>query len=121
MAATGLEENAGPEETLKMVKFAKGMLSDLREFNLDSKSKVNMRIGINSGKIVAGVIGKSKFIYDIWGDTVNVASRMESNGEAGKICVTEHVYNIAKDSFAFTGPRKVNVKGKGIMNSYLTE
>ena len=121
MAATGLEENAGPEETLKMVKFAEGMLSDLREFNLDSKVKVNMRIGINSGKIVAGVIGKSKFIYDIWGDTVNVASRMESNGEPGKICVTEHVYNIVKDNFSFAGPREVNVKGKGIMNSYLTE
>ena len=121
MAATGLEENAGPEETLKMVKFAQGMLSDLRDFNLNSKVKVNMRIGIHSGKVVAGVIGKSKFIFDIWGDTVNVASRMESNGVAGKICVTEHIYNIAKDSFTFTGPREVNVKGKGIMNSYLTE
>ncbi len=121
MAATGLEENAGAETTLKMIKFAEGMLSDLRDFNLTSKIKVNMRIGINSGKIVAGVIGKSKFIYDIWGDTVNVASRMESNGEPGKICVTGHVYDIAKDSFKFTGPREVDVKGKGKMNSYLTE
>ncbi len=121
MAATGLEANAGSESTLKMVKFAQGMLSDLREFNLNSKVKVNMRIGIHSGKVVSGVIGKSKFIFDIWGDTVNVASRMESNGEAGKICVTEHVYNIAKDYFIFSGPREVNVKGKGIMNSYLTE
>lgn len=121
MAATGLEENANSESTLRMVKFAQGMLSDLRDFNLNSKVKVNMRIGIHSGKIVAGVIGKSKFIFDIWGDTVNVASRMESNGEPGKICVTEHVYNIAKDSFVFAGPREVNVKGKGVMNSYLTE
>ncbi len=136
MAATGLFypseiENNNPEnegsvinkkgDLVKMVKFALGMLEDLRDFNRSSQVKINMRIGINSGKIVAGVIGKSKFIYDIWGDTVNVASRMESNGQSGKICVTETVYNALKNDFTFTGPIEINVKGKGVMKAYFTE
>ena len=121
MAATGLSDDAGNESVLKMMRFAEGILDDLREFNRDSKIKVNMRVGLNSGKIVAGVIGKSKFIYDIWGDTVNVAFRMQSAGEIGKICVTESVYNAVKDEFDFSGPNEVDVKGKGKMKSYLTE
>ena len=121
MAATGLSDNAGDESVLKMMRFAEGILDDLREFNRESKIKVNMRVGLNSGKIVAGVIGKSKFIYDIWGDTVNVAFRMQSSGEIGKICVTESVYNAVKGEFSFSGPNEVDVKGKGKMKSYLTE
>jgi len=121
MAATGLSDDAGDESVLKMMRFAEGILDDLREFNRESKIKVNMRVGLNSGKIVAGVIGKSKFIYDIWGDTVNVAFRMQSSGEIGKICVTESVYNAVKGEFSFSGPNEVDVKGKGKMKSYLTE
>ena len=132
MAATGLfypseieNDNAEnkavinkKDDLVKMIKFALGMLEDLHDFNRTSQVKINMRIGINSGKIVAGVIGKSKFIYDIWGDTVNVASRMESNGQSGKICVTETVYNALKNDFTFTGPVEIDVKGKGLMKAY---
>ena len=121
MAATGLFGGTKEESIIQMMNFANGMLEDLKEFNKTSKVKISMRIGINCGTIVAGVIGKSKFIYDIWGDTVNVASRMESNGEAEKICVTEEVYNVAKNTFTFTGPKEINIKGKGIMKTYLTE
>ncbi len=64
------------------------MLQDIEDFNASSDVKLFMRIGINSGSLIAGVIGKTKFIHDIWGDTVNVASRMESSGETSKIHVS---------------------------------
>lgn len=121
MAATGLSENGGEEDVLKMMKFAEGLLDDLRDFNRSSKVKIQMRIGVNSGKIVAGIIGKSKFIYDVWGDTVNVAFRMQTNGQIGKICVTQNIYDVAKDKFEFSAPVEMEVKGKGMMKAYLTE
>lgn len=121
MAATGLSENSGDDDVLKMMKFAEGILDDLRDFNRGSKVKIQIRIGVNCGKIVAGIIGKSKFIYDIWGDTVNVAFRMQSNGEIGKICVTENIYNVAKNKFEFSAPSEINVKGKGTMKAYFVK
>jgi len=72
-----------------------------------------MRIGIDSGPVVAGIIGKKKFIYDLWGTTVNTASRMESHGEPGRIQVTESVYETIKDKFMFEAARTIEVKGRG--------
>jgi class 3 adenylate cyclase len=80
---------------------------------------LNIRIGIHSGAIVAGVIGQKKFIYDLWGDSVNTASRMESHGIAGKIQVTEEVYNKLKNKYEFESRGKIEIKGKGEMNTYL--
>lgn len=121
MAATGLCENPGPDSVKKMVRFAQGILDDVRDFNRYSSIKIQVRIGIDCGKIVAGIIGKSKFIYDIWGDSVNVAFRMQTSGQAGKISVTQKVYDIVKDDFTFGEPVEVDVKGKGSMKTYLTE
>ena len=101
-----------------MVRFAIGVMDDVRRFNLSSPLKVQIRLGINSGNLVAGVIGKSKFIYDIWGDTVNVASRMESTGEPMKIHVTETTFNQTRHQFNYSEGIDVEVKGKGMMKTY---
>lgn len=77
-----------------------------------------VRIGIHTGPVVAGVIGRKKFIYDLWGDTVNVASRMESHGQPGRIQVTEAVYERLKHRYRFERRGAIEVKGKGSMVTY---
>lgn len=79
---------------------------------------MNVRIGIHTGPVVAGVIGKKKFIYDVWGDTVNTASRMESHGVPGSIQVSEATYEAVKDRFDFEPRGTITVKGKGEMRTY---
>jgi class 3 adenylate cyclase len=78
-----------------------------------------LRIGINSGPVVAGVIGIKKFFYDLWGDTVNVASRMESQGVDGAIQVTEATYELLRNKYLFEERGVISVKGKGDMTVYL--
>lgn len=80
-----------------------------------------VRIGLHTGPAVAGVIGKKKFIYDVWGDTVNTASRMESHGEPGRIQCSAETYARLKDLFAFTPRGSIEVKGKGMMETYWLE
>jgi class 3 adenylate cyclase len=77
-----------------------------------------MRIGINSGPIVAGVIGKSRFIYDLWGDCVNTAARMESHGMPEEIHVSEHTYKLLADKFEFENRGIIEIKGKGPMSTF---
>ncbi len=80
---------------------------------------IKFRIGINSGPLVAGVVGTHKFSYDLWGDVVNVASRMESEGIPGSIQVTETTYELIRDRFVCEHRGVISVKGKGDMNTYL--
>ncbi len=88
----------------------------LERFNIGSKFQI--RIGINTGSVVAGVIGIKKFIYDLWGDAVNIASRMESSGEPGRIQVTEATYERIKNQYIFEKRGKIPIKGKGEMMTY---
>lgn len=118
MAATGLSENPDNNGAEKMIRFAIGIIKDVQKFNEIFPVHIKMRIGINTGELVAGVIGKTKFIYDIWGDTVNVASRMESTGIPMKIHVSESTYTQTNNIFEYSEPIKVNIKGKGVMNGY---
>jgi adenylate cyclase len=81
--------------------------------------RVSFRIGINSGSMIAGVIGRRKFVYDVWGDAVNIASRMESHGLGGAIQITNATYELIKDDFVCEPRGTVNVKGKGEMAVWL--
>jgi class 3 adenylate cyclase len=75
---------------------------------------------VNSGSIVAGIVGTKKFAYDIWGDTVNIASRMESNSVTGKINISENTFQLVK-SFACKYRGEIQVKNKGMMKMYFVE
>lgn len=94
------------------------MQEAIADFQTDTGEPFQLRIGINTGPVVAGVIGTKKFIYDLWGDTVNVASRMESQGLSGSIQVTAAVYEQLKDRYLFEERGAIPVKGKGDTSVY---
>ncbi|WP_228055810.1 adenylate/guanylate cyclase domain-containing protein [Lusitaniella coriacea] len=98
---------------LAIIKFQPERIKELR-----NGQPLQIRIGINTGSVVAGVIGMRKFIYDLWGDTVNVASRMESQGEAGRIQITQETYERLNDSYSFEKRGLISVKGRGEMTTY---
>lgn len=85
------------------------------------KYEWKLRLGINTGEIIAGVIGKTKFAFDIWGDTVNTASRTEGSGEAGKVNITKATYEYIKDFFVCTYRGKISAKNKGEIEMYFVE
>ncbi|GFS80151.1 adenylate cyclase type 2 [Nephila pilipes] len=136
MAAAGLQpgrnssrtsyESFGPEEdatqnVLVMTKFALTIMDALQEMNRKNQHQFHLRIGIAVGPVLAGVVGSSKPQYDIWGDTVNIASRMDSTGVAGVIQVTERVAEILQESSKYDVRcrGKIFIKGKGWMTTYL--
>lgn len=93
-----------------------GMAVEMRDYvahNLFNGKKLSFRFGINSGPVIAGIIGRKKFSYDLWGDSVNIASRMESHGKTGEIQITQTTYELIKDDFNCSSQGTIHVKGKG--------
>jgi adenylate cyclase len=97
------------------------MQTVIQKFKRTDGTNFSLRIGIHTGQAIAGVIGTKKFIYDLWGDTVNVASRMESYGVAGCTQVTEVTYQLLKNKYHFEQRSAINIKGKGEMITYLLQ
>ena len=117
MAVCGLPE-ACADHSERMVTMAQQMMQIAREFSENRGTLVRLRIGINSGPVVAGVIGRNKFIYDLWGDTVNLASRMESHGLPDTIQVTSSVIENLQGRYPFERRGYVEVKGKGAIETW---
>ena len=118
MAVCGLPDPCeNPAE--KLAEFALGMLEDLRAYNESSSIKFEMRVGLNCGPVTAGVLGTTKFVYDVWGDAVNVASRMQSAARPGTIRVSEDFRaNILGDGFQLSSPIKEYIKNHGQMTTF---
>jgi adenylate cyclase len=107
-----------PDHARALALIALDMLEAVRSENVLGRLGLELRIGINSGPVVAGVIGRKRFLYDLWGDAVNTASRMESHGTPGHIQVTEATYDLLRDEFELVPRGGVQIKGKGEMQTW---
>lgn len=120
MCAGGLNGNE-KDATHQMILAAKEIIAfveSTKNNSLSHELTFDIRIGINSGPLVAGVVGSKKFAYDIWGDTVNVASRMESMSQPGKINISEGTYSLIKDRWSCEFRGEIEVKNRGLLNMY---
>jgi class 3 adenylate cyclase len=124
MCACGLPQ-AVNENAVKAVKAALDMQQFIKEFGAANKIQnlpvFEIRIGIHTGPLVAGVVGLKKFAYDIWGDAVNLASQMEQHGESGKVNISGETYALVKNFFQCTHRGKVEAKSKGEVDMYFVE
>lgn len=120
MAVCGLPVPV-PDHAQRMVKASREILEALELRNSQSEVQWRIRIGINTGQIVGGVVGVKKYIYDVFGDTINTASRMESNSEPMRINISESTYLLVKEEFETTPRTPIEVKGKGLQSMYFIE
>lgn len=118
MAVAGLP-TPRPDHAQAIAQMALDMQAAIAQYNRENNSVFKLRIGINSGPVVAGIIGIKKFSYDLWGDTVNTASRMESHGIPGYIQMTAATYELLREEYLFEERGPIPVKSKGEMTTYL--
>lgn len=112
MVAGGVPEPR-PDHVQAIADLALDMRAAVEDFNRQYRTSINLRIGICTGPVIAGVIGRKKFAYDIWGDTVNIACRLESCGESGTIQVSESAFVRLNNHYRFDGQQTLDVKGRG--------
>ena len=120
LAVCGVPEKVD-NHAIRCVTAAKKILTVLEKRNQQRDIQWQLRIGIHTGPIVAGVIGKNKFTYDIFGDTINVASRLEASSEPGKINITSETYHLIKEQFPCDYRGKISAKGKGAIDMYFVK
>jgi class 3 adenylate cyclase len=120
LAVCGLPQ-ADEKHAQNTVRAALEILDFVKKRKKETPYGLDIRIGINSGAVIAGIIGVKKFAYDIWGDTVNTAARMEQKSEPGKINISENTFKLVKDEFACTHRGKLIAKNKGEMDMYFVE
>jgi class 3 adenylate cyclase len=111
MAAGGLPLPR-PDHAEAIAELALDLMADIDKFNRAYNTSIHLRIGISTGSVVAGVIGRRRFAYDLWGDTVNLACRLESLGQAGSIQVSDLTYERLKDKYRFDGSQTIEIKGR---------
>lgn len=121
LAVSGLP-HANPQHASEIIKVA----IEFRDYMIARKKEIgdntfSMRIGVNSGTVVAGIVGVKKFAYDIWGDSVNTAARMQQYSSPDRINISQTTYELVKDEFTFTDRGEIEVKSKGMMRMYFVE
>ncbi|MFM9972516.1 MAG: adenylate/guanylate cyclase domain-containing protein, partial [Burkholderiales bacterium] len=107
------------DHAVALAAMALDMIDAIESINAARGTQLKVRIGINSGPVIAGVIGTKKFIYDLWGDAVNIASRMESTGIPGRVHVTADTHALLEGTFVMEPRGTITVKGKGEMHTWL--
>ena len=120
LCVSGMPE-PDPRHAQNLVNASLDIIAYLKRRNSSSVIQWNIRVGINSGTVVGGIVGVKKYLYDVFGDTINTASRMESNSDPMRINVSESTWNLIKDDFKVTSRGEFEVKGKGIMHMYFVE
>lgn len=124
MCAGGLpvENKTNPEDTvMAALEIRNFMMIEKEQRAAQGKTFFEIRIGVNTGPVVAGIVGNKKFAYDIWGDTVNIASRMENCSDAGKVNISGTTYELVKDKFNCIYRGKITAKHKGEIDMYFAE
>jgi len=107
-----------PDHAEAIAELAINLREEIERLNHQYDTSIRLRIGISTGPVVAGVIGRKNFAYDLWGETVNLACRLESTGEAGKIQIAESTYERLKHKYPFENKHRVDAKGHGDLSAY---